>query len=47
MKVKEVCDLAEKVIPLVRTMMGEKELSEISGDVKNIVVMLRGLGVLK
>lgn len=47
MKVKEVCDLAEKVIPLVRTMMGEKEVSEISGDVQNIVVMLRGLGVLK
>lgn len=47
MKVKEVCDLAEKVIPLVKTMMGEKEVSEISGDVKNIVVLLRGLGVLK
>lgn len=47
MKVKEVCDLAEKVIPLVKTMMGEKEVSEISGDVQNIVVLLRGLGVLK
>lgn len=47
MKVKEVCDLAEKVIPLVRTMLGEKEVSEISGDVQNIVVLLRGLGVLK
>lgn len=47
MKVREVCDLAEKVIPLVRTMLGEKEVSEISGDVQNIVVMLRGLGVLK
>ena len=47
MKVKDVCDLAEKVIPLVRTMMGEKEVSEISGDVQNIVVLLRGLGVLK
>lgn len=47
MKVKEVCDLAEKIIPLVKTMMGEKEVSEISGDVKNIVVLLRGLGVLK
>ena len=47
MKVKEVCDLAEKVIPLVRTMLGDKEVSEISGDVQNIVVLLRGLGVLK
>lgn len=47
MKVKEVCDLAEKVVPLVRTMLGDKEVSEISGDVKNIVVLLRGLGVLK
>lgn len=47
MKVKEVCDLAEKVIPLVRTMLGEKEVSEISGDVQNIVVLLRGLGVMK
>lgn len=47
MKVKEVCDLAEKVIPLVRTMLGEKEVSEISSDVQNIVVLLRGLGVLK
>lgn len=47
MKVKEVCELAEKVIPLVKTMMGDKEVSEISGDVQSIVVLLRGLGVLK
>lgn len=47
MKVREVCELAEKIIPLVRTMLGEKEVSEISGDVQNIVVLLRGLGVLK
>lgn len=47
MKVREVCELAEKVIPIVKTMMGDKEVSEISGDVQNIVVLLRGLGIMK
>lgn len=47
MKVEEVCDFAEKAIPLVRTIFGQKEVKEISGDVQNIVALLRGLGVLE